>query len=527
MTPSGRGPELSRRSLLRLGAVVGAGFVFGPQLAACAGPTGAPAPGSMTMALNRSLVSLDNKLNQFDAAVTVQRAVRQALTQISADLTPELVLAERFELTAPTQWTVRLREGVRYSDGSPVTPEDVAVALKMYQGVSGSFLATLIPEWPTVTPVDDRTFLLETEQPQPVLDYLMSNILITPAAANKPEELQEGVGSGPYVVTRSNRGTGEYTLQANDAYWGPPALIKTVNVRFMPEESSRVVAMRSGEVDVIDTISPESAEQLAGLPNVHIQSTEGTRINQLFYNFRKPPDHPLANARVREALTYAIDGQALVEQVFLDSVTEATGVVPGSLTGAKSGYEYVFDPRRCRQLLDAQGIGPDDLELTVIWETGEFANDTLVMESLVQMFRDVSVRTRLQQFEPGGDISTWRRGEAGDWDVLGNGFPNPTGLALTTLQGMYGGTAEKEQTRDTYHGYVFPEVERLISAASAEIDPAARQALLDQAQDAVWDTWPCLWAFVPNAVLARQSRVRDIELKPTNSFDLSTTGLVV
>src|SRR3712207_6613400 len=286
----------------------------------------------------------------------------------------------------------------------------------------------------------------------------------------------------------------------------PISSIKTVNVRFMPEESSRVVAMRSGEVDVIDTISPESAEQLAGLPDVRIQSTEGTRINQLFYNFRKPPGHPLADPRVREALTYAIDGQALVEQVFLDSVTEATGVVPGSLTGAKSGYEYVFDPRRCRQLLDAQGIGPDDLELTVIWETGEFANDTLVMESLVQMFRDVGVRTRLQQFEPGGDISTWRRGEAGDWDVLGNGFPNPTGLALTTLQGMYGGTVEKEQTRDTYHGYVFPEVERLISAASAEIDPAARQTLLDQAQDAVWDTWPCLWAFVPNAVLARQDR---------------------
>src|SRR3712207_662474 len=100
----------------------------------------------MTMALNRSLVSLDNKLNQFDAAVTVQRAVRQGLTAIGADLTPQLVLAERFELTAPTQWTVQLREGVRYSDGSPVTPEDVAVALEMYQGVSGSFLATLFPD---------------------------------------------------------------------------------------------------------------------------------------------------------------------------------------------------------------------------------------------------------------------------------------------------------------------------------------------------------------------------------------------
>lgn len=526
MTPPGRGPELSRRSLFRLGAVVGTGLVLGPPLAACAGPTGAPPPGSMTMALNRSLVSLDNKLNQFDAAVTVQRAVRQALTRIGPQLTPELVLAERFELTAPTQWTVRLREGVRYSDGSPVTPEDVAVALDMYQQVSGSFLATLFPEWPTVVPVDERTFLLETERPQPVLDSLMSNILVTPAAANRPEELQDGVGSGPYVVTSSNRGTGDYTLERNRDYWGTPAHIEAVRVRFMPEENSRVVAVRSGEVDVIDTISPDSADQLAGLPDAHVQGTTGTRINQLFYNFRKPVDHPLANPRVREALTYAIDGQALVDQVFLGSVTEATGVVPSSLTGAKGDFEYVYDPRRCRQLLDAQGIGPDALELTVIWETGEFANDTLVMEAVVQMFRDVGVRTRLNQFAPGGDISTWRRGEAGDWDVLGNGFPNPTGLALTTLQGMYGGTAEAEQTRDTYHGYVFPEVERLISAASSEVDPAARQTLLDQAQVAVWDTWPCLWAFVPNAVLARRSRVQDVELKPTNSFELSDARLV-
>src|SRR3954470_19562167 len=93
MTPPGRGPELSRRSLLRLGAVVGAGFALGPTLAACAGPTGAPEPGSMTMGLNRSLVSLDNKLNQFDAAVTVQRAVRQALTEIGGGPQTHLLLA--------------------------------------------------------------------------------------------------------------------------------------------------------------------------------------------------------------------------------------------------------------------------------------------------------------------------------------------------------------------------------------------------------------------------------------------------
>src|SRR3954452_15511149 len=153
--------EFSRRSLFRLGGAIGAGLAFGPALAACAGPTGSPGPGAMTMALNRSLVSLDNKLNQFDAAVTVQRAVRQGLTTLTPDLKVRPVLAESFELTARTEWTVRLRPEVRYSDGSPVQVDDVAVALQAYRDTKGGFLANFFPEWPRVVKVDDRTFGLQ------------------------------------------------------------------------------------------------------------------------------------------------------------------------------------------------------------------------------------------------------------------------------------------------------------------------------------------------------------------------------
>ena len=122
-------------------------------------------------------------------------------------------------------------------------------------------------------------------------------------------------------------------------------------------------------------------------------------------------------------------------------------------------------------MLEAEGA--DDLELTFIWETGEFTNDVSVMESVLANDEAVGVRGKLQQFEPGGDISSWRQGKTGDWDVLGNGYGNQTGLALTTLQGMYAGTAEKEATRDTYHGYVFPEITAKIQAASSEPDPTS------------------------------------------------------
>lgn len=265
MTVLPQGSEISRRRLLQFGAA--AGFLLGTgSIAGCAGPTGLPGPSTLTLALNRSLVSLDNKLNQFDAAVTVQRAVRQGLTAIGPETKPVLVLAESFTMTKPTQWTVRLREGVRYSDGTPVVIEDIATALKMYQQVQGSFVAGFFPEFPTVVPVDNRTFLMESKNPIPILDSLMSMILISPAAKNKPEELQEGVGSGPYVVTKYNRGAGTYSLKRNENYWGPAPKVDNVEVRFLPEESSRVIALRSGEVDVIDSITPTRANSWRDFP---------------------------------------------------------------------------------------------------------------------------------------------------------------------------------------------------------------------------------------------------------------------
>lgn len=523
-TPSGVPPRepLSRRTLLRWGAAGGAGLALAP-LAACAGPTGAPGPGTLILGLNRSLVSLDNKLNQFDAAVTVQRAVRQALTRIGPGMKPRLVLAEQFEMAEPTAWAVRLREDIRYSDGSPVTVEDVATALEMYGQVNGSFLLGLFPELPTVEKTGDRTLLLHTRKPVPVLDRLMANIHITPAAVNKPEELQSGLGTGPYRVLKANSGAGEYTLGRNPRYWGPRPKLDTVQVRFVPEESSRVVALRSGELDVVDTLTPDSADQLTGLPGVEVEETSGVRMCQLFYNFRKPKGHPLADPRVRQALAYAIDGDALINDVLNGSAEEADGVVPSALEGAARTGSYTYDPGKARALLSS--LGADDLKIKVIWENGEFAADTSVMEAVLDMLKAVGVRPSLQQFEPGGDILTWRQGRAGDWDVIGNGYGNPTGQALTALQGMYGGTAAKERTRDAFMGYVVPSVEQQLTVAATEVDDAERTRKLVTVQRAIWDTWPSLWAFTPKTLLARRDRVRGLSLLTINSYDLSAVRL--
>jgi ABC-type transport system substrate-binding protein len=288
----------------------------------------------------------------------------------------------------------------------------------------------------------------------------------------------------------------------------------------MSEESSRVVALRSGEVDVIDSITPDSVAQLKTVDGIKIESVTGTRYNQLFYNFRKPASSPMSDPKVREALSYGFDSKSVIDGILGGTVTSAKGVVPQTLAGAVETGEYKFDPTKAKQML--ADLGVNNLKVKVIWETGEFAGDVSIMEALVQMMKDIGVTAELQQFQPGGDISTWRQGKAGDWDILGNGYGNQTGLALTNLQGMYAGTAEKEATRDTYHGFVFPEISSKIIAATSETDSGKSTQLLADVQKDIWAKWPCMWAFIPNAVLARRTRVEGIKLKPINSYQLST-----
>jgi ABC-type transport system substrate-binding protein len=200
-------------------------------------------------------------------------------------------------------------------------------------------------------------------------------------------------------------------------------------------------------------------------------------------------------------------------------VRSAEGVVPKTLAGFAKTGEYTYDPAKAKSMLAAEGVS--NLSLLFIWEESEFAGAARVMEAIVTMLAAVGVKATLKQIPKGGDINSWRRGEAGDWDVLGNGYGNQTGLAITNLQGQYGGTAAKEKTRDTYQGFVFPEVTSLLDQASAEPDATKRDAELKQAQEKIWALWPALWAWTPDNVLAKRKRVTTLDLSATNSYDLS------
>lgn len=522
---------VSRRKFLAMGGVVGAGLAA-TIIASCSGSDGTAtvetstpdetndtqvAQSEIILVTNRGLETIDNKVTTYDAQITFLRLVRQSVVALGDSLEVVPVLASSFEPGDETSWICTLRDDVVFSDGSPVTSEDVKVALDSYLATEGNSFAAQWPEVPTVDVVDDKKFVLRTTKRVVNLDRLITNVTVIPASSNKPGNVDDALGSGPYVVESFDKGAQTLVLVPNPANTYAPSLSR-ITARYIGEDSARVNAIKAGEAHVVDSVTPDMASELETDTNITIIRSPGTRLAHLFYNFRKPVGHPLTKPEVRQALSMAVDGQSIVSNILLDTVTPLTGVVPSTLFGVAVTGEYKYDPEMAKKMLADAGVS--NLKLTMIWEKGEFFSIAQVMEAIAAMLNEVGVASELKEFEPGGDLGEWRAGRKGDWDVLGNGYGNQTGDALTPLVGIYAGTAEKEVERATYHGYIYPAISEKLLAATAEVDVAKQKALMDEAQSLIWNTWPSMFAFTQNNILAHRNNVSGIVLRPNNTYDL-------
>jgi peptide/nickel transport system substrate-binding protein len=238
-----------------------------------------------------------------------------------------------------------------------------------------------------------------------------------------------------------------------------------------------------------------------------------------FYNFRSKG--PLANPKVREALTYAIDGDKILETILLGSASALKGPIPDTLFGAADVGTFSYDPDKAKSMLADAGV-PEGFEILMLWGTGEFFSATQIMETVREMLGAVGVNATLKEFQPGAEALATQYGSGElDWDVYANGIGNNTGDAFDTLIYLFAPTADLIASNRTYRGFNVPEITNLINTAATEPDLSKRLTLLTEAQEAIWGTWPMMWGFTQNVVLAHRKRVSGIEVRPIDFFDLS------
>ena len=234
-----------------------------------------------------------------------------------------------------------LRSGVKFHDGTPLTARDVKASLDRMIAQPGP----LAPLWTAVAGTDapsDTTVRIRTKTP---LGTMLSNLSLTsilPAdKMNAAGFFNQPIGSGPFRVS-SYRPQGDLVLAAaNTAYWGPAPGVKTLTFRDIPEVASRVTALITGEIDLTYALPPDQIASLQSNNAIRIQSTPSYRYYFIWMNIKR---EPFTDVRVRQAMTYAVDVDPILNTLLKGSAQRMTAPIPSTVFGYAPQRPYAYDP---------------------------------------------------------------------------------------------------------------------------------------------------------------------------------------
>jgi len=413
----------------------------------------------------------------------------EMLVRPNAELKRENWLAEHWELKNGADGKpvveVRLRKGVKFHNGDPLTAEDVAFSWKRQSDPKSSFFSYLVASVERVEVVDPLNLKIHFKRPDASFIVGGLQIWVMPRKyiekVGEEEFARKPVGTGPWkFVSRTVKD--ELKLEAFDDYWNkknrPTA--KNLVIKVIPEDMTRVSAFKTGKVDWLDNVPPAQIEEVKKMPGVKTATVISG--NNLFINFPSHlPNSPFRNAKVREAAAHAVDVDAIVKRVLFGQGERYAQVGKG-----EAGYDpalkpYAYDPKRARELLKEAGF-PNGFETPCYnLTTPREPNIKEVGEAMFAYLSAVGIRCQVRNLEYGAWISLGKRARSGPPEMDGviswmwsQGLPGDPGTAwLGHMHSYQAGTGF-----GTYSYDADPEMDALLEQQSQTMDAAAREALL-------------------------------------------------
>nr|WP_143827466.1 ABC transporter substrate-binding protein [Saccharomonospora viridis] len=527
-----------RRRGATLAALVAALLVVVPLAASVqAAPAArAQSPQVLRVALVQEIDHLNPFTASFASSAMIGRFAWEFLTLPSAeDATPTGGVAESWESSEDKlTWTFTIREGMTWSDGEPVTAHDAAFTFNkiMSDPKAAEANGSYVVNFKKVSAPDDRTLVIETEEPQASMTAL--DVPIVPEHVwSKIEDMHDpvtdsievvGVGSGPFLIAEY-RPNELVRMTANKDYWrGAPAYDELHFIKFENADAA-VNALRNGEVDFVNRLTRAQFDSLKNEPNIETNQASGRRYRELLMNpGARNADgdaigdgHPaLQDVQVRRAIAMAIDPEVLV-----DKVLGGYGELPGGLVPPiYEDYHYVpdedvrysFDPDAANALLDEAGYrrGPDGVRVDSEGRrlefrlTGRASEDYAQRASdyIVSWLRDIGIEVTKNLVS---DNEVDETTSSGHYDLAFSGWgtnPDPdyilskqTCAALPAASGSSSSNAFF--CDETY--------DKLYAQQIAEMDPKKRAKLVLQAQARYYEMVPSLVLGYDNVLEAYRS----------------------
>lgn len=495
--------SLSRRRFLRVGAGVTGTIISGPALLAFLTACGQTASGGkkLTWARGDDLRTQDPQEIAGLMEGTIARLMYDPLIDTDESGKQVPALATKWE-TAPDgkAYTFTLRQGVKFHDGTPFTADAVKFTFdRLLANPTLQHAAVWKDQLSDVIVKDPYTVVFTLHNPNPGLITQFGEPILAQNAKEKYGErfYEKGIGTGPfkYVEWRKND---HWTGDANKDYWDKGAVkLDRITFRSITEEATRLAALRSGEVDLVDSLSGDQATDLGKDPNIAIARTPATDTIHLTYNFRRPP---FTNHDARLAVAYAIDKNQIVQNILKSGQLVGAPIPPGVV-----GYDaeltkavIPYDPDKARALLKSAGVAPGT-KIEFKLNPAFFAKMTEVSQFVSDQLRAVGFTVDMQYLEPGAFTEARK---SGNFDLAvqqGNKFPDPDANYTVLVIAESFGLFYKE---------VKPEIVPLLTSARSELDPSKRDALYKQVQHMMYDD-------VAELILYRQEYIWGVRKRVT------------
>jgi peptide/nickel transport system substrate-binding protein len=417
--------------------------------------------------------------------------------------------------------TLTLREGVTFHDGTELTAEVVQWNLERLLDPAvrvprrGPY--TVID---SVEAVDSHTVRLNLNTPAPYLAGALTQTtaaILSPnsveAAGNSYENITRPVGTGPYEFSERTQGERVVVTRFDD-YWGEQPYYERVIFQIVPEATTRESLLLAGQVDMMILPPASDIPALEANPQVEMVLGPSNRTIFIVINTQKPV---LNDERVRQALNYAVDKEAIVQGILFGAADVMDAPMAPSLFGYEPIGTYEYDPERARALLAEAGVEPGTITLDFMAPTGRYVQDFPAAQAIANYLREVGINAQVRTM---------------DWPTYVGTMTlpleeNPTQLHLLGWAPAFLDASQQMlQFHPSQHPpaglatsfYENPEVAGLIDEANSETDPERRQELYAEASRLIWEDAPWIFLWVQRFPMAHSADVTNIWGLPNEKF---------
>ena len=444
--------------------------------------------------------ALDPQFHTLNPNIQVAAYFFDALIAQDANLKTKPALALSWKAIDDTTWEFKLRPDVKFHDGSPFTAEDVVFTYERIPKVPNSPGPYTIytRSMKSFEIVDPLTLRIHTNGPAPLLplDVAALPILSKKAmAGSAPEgkttaQLNAGnglVGTGPFKFVEWQRGS-RIVAERNDAYWGPKPYWKKVILRALSNNTTRVAALLSGDVDLIEDPPTTDLAKLKNDPKITLSKAISNRVIYIALDQHGEPPiaipdtngkNPLMDKRVREALSIAIDRKGIDDKIMEGVATPAGDLLPYPMGGTRKDTPVdAYDPAKAKKLLAEAGY-PKGFSITLGAPNGRYINDLKIAQAVASMWTRIGVKTEVDANAP---PVFFKNRDSFKYSAYMAGWGASTGELSNALKSLVATPDRAKGMGTTNSGrHSNKEMDAKLEQALVTIDDAKREALLGEA----------------------------------------------